>query len=191
MQRTRVQSLVQEDSTCHRATKPVLHNYWALIQSPQAATTEPERSYYWSPSTLEPVLHKTKLPQWEAHALQWRVTRESPHKATKTQCSQKYINNISLKKKVQSYKKNKRKHTLNPGFLLLQRLLLALRNNPKFLNTVFKVLHNLPPSTSPALLLFTPHFSLEISNHAVILSHSQISLFIKQVSSYGTLHLSP
>ena len=57
-------------------------------------------------------------------------------------------------------------------FLLLQRLLLALRNNPKFLNTVFKVLHNLPLSTSPAFLLSTPHFSLEISNHTVILSHS-------------------
>ena len=36
MEGTRVQSLVREDPTCHRATKPVGHNYW----SPQATTTE-------------------------------------------------------------------------------------------------------------------------------------------------------
>ena len=29
MQRTWVQALVQEDPTCHGATKPVRHNYWA------------------------------------------------------------------------------------------------------------------------------------------------------------------
>ena len=27
VQETRVQSLIQEDPTCHRATKPVSHNY--------------------------------------------------------------------------------------------------------------------------------------------------------------------
>ena len=32
MQGTQVQSLVQEDSTCCGATKPV-HNYWAHIES--------------------------------------------------------------------------------------------------------------------------------------------------------------
>ena len=48
MQGTWVQSLVWEDSTCHRATKPKSHNSWtctlepALLQllSPCAATTE-------------------------------------------------------------------------------------------------------------------------------------------------------
>ena len=29
MQRMRVQALVREDPTCHGATKPVCHNYWA------------------------------------------------------------------------------------------------------------------------------------------------------------------
>ena len=30
MQGTRVQSLVQEDPTFHRATKPIRQNYWSL-----------------------------------------------------------------------------------------------------------------------------------------------------------------
>ena len=30
MQGTQVQSLIQEDPTCHKATKPMHHNYWAL-----------------------------------------------------------------------------------------------------------------------------------------------------------------
>ena len=30
MQETQVQSLVREDSTCHRAIKPMYHNYWNL-----------------------------------------------------------------------------------------------------------------------------------------------------------------
>ena len=31
VQGTQVQSLVREDSTCHRATKPVSHNYGSLL----------------------------------------------------------------------------------------------------------------------------------------------------------------
>ena len=34
MQGTGVRSLVQEDSTCHRASKPVPHNYWACALEP-------------------------------------------------------------------------------------------------------------------------------------------------------------
>ena len=45
MQGTRVQSLVQEDPTCHGATKPV------------ATTTEPARHNYWSPHAVEPMCH--------------------------------------------------------------------------------------------------------------------------------------
>ena len=44
MQGTRVRALVQEDPTCCRATKPVCHNYWALM--PQLL----------KPAHLEPVL---------------------------------------------------------------------------------------------------------------------------------------
>ena len=34
MQETQVQSLIQEDPTCHRATKPVHHNYWSCALGP-------------------------------------------------------------------------------------------------------------------------------------------------------------
>ena len=52
MQGTRVQALVWEDPTCHRATKPMHHNYWAhepQLLSSRAATTEPTCCNYWSP----------------------------------------------------------------------------------------------------------------------------------------------
>jgi len=68
MQGTRVRSLVQEDSTCRGATKPMYHNYW-------------------SPRTLVPVSHDKKrspwtivkssscLPQLEkAYVQQWRFS---------------------------------------------------------------------------------------------------------------------
>ena len=42
MQGTRVWALVREDPTCHGATKPVCHNYWACA-------LEPVRHNYWSP----------------------------------------------------------------------------------------------------------------------------------------------
>ena len=74
VQRTWAWSLIQEVSTCFRATKPVCYNYWSL-------------------HSLVPALQPEKPLQWEAHAPQQRVallstTRESPHEATKIQCSQ-------------------------------------------------------------------------------------------------------
>ena len=42
MQGTQVRSLVQEDPTCHGATKPMHHNYWACA-------LEPASHNYWSP----------------------------------------------------------------------------------------------------------------------------------------------
>ena len=82
MQGTQVRALVQEDHTCHRATKPVHHNYWACalepkshncwapapqllkpvsprahalqILSPRTATAEPTHHNYWSPCPLGP-----------------------------------------------------------------------------------------------------------------------------------------
>ena len=56
LQGTRVWALIQEDPTCHRATKPMRHNYlaWAL---------EPASHNYWArvpqllkPACLEPML---------------------------------------------------------------------------------------------------------------------------------------
>ena len=48
------------DPTCHMATKPVHHNYWACtLQSPQAATTEAH----------VPRTHAL----WQKKPLQWEV----------------------------------------------------------------------------------------------------------------------
>ena len=80
-QETWVWSLVQEDPTCHRATKPMCNNYWACA-------LEPTSHNCWSPFTLEPVLHnKRSTATWEQPLL--AATRQSPHAAMKTQCSQK------------------------------------------------------------------------------------------------------
>ena len=62
MQGTRVRALVQEDPTCHRATKPVCHNYW----SPHTTTTE-------ACMPRAGALQQEKPLQWEACALQRRV----------------------------------------------------------------------------------------------------------------------
>ena len=48
MQGTRVRALVLEDPTCHGATKPVCHNYWAHV--PQLL----------KPTQLEPVLRNKR-----------------------------------------------------------------------------------------------------------------------------------
>ena len=54
MQGTQVQALVQEDPTCHGATKPVHHNYRACALSPWATTNKPACHNYWSPCTQSP-----------------------------------------------------------------------------------------------------------------------------------------
>ena len=53
VQGTQVQTPVQEDSTCCEATKPICPNYWACA-------LEPERCNYWSPRTLEPMVHNKR-----------------------------------------------------------------------------------------------------------------------------------
>ena len=79
MQGTLVQSLVQADPTCFRATKPVGGNYWAH----SAATTEP--------LCLERVLHNKmrsyrdeKPGHHDEEQPPLVATRESKHVATKT-----------------------------------------------------------------------------------------------------------
>ena len=69
VQGTRVQALVREDLTCHGATKPVCHNYWACMPqllSPHTTTTEALVPRARAPQQEKP-------PWWEAHAPQWRV----------------------------------------------------------------------------------------------------------------------
>ena len=91
LQGTRVWFLVQEDSTCRGATKPVRHNYW----SPGTETTEPTCRNYWSPRALRPVLHNKRSHRNEKAARCNKkqpllaTTRESLCTAMKTQHRQK------------------------------------------------------------------------------------------------------
>ena len=57
MQGTQVWALVQEDPTCHGATKPVCHNYWAHV-----------------PQLLSPRAKTTEAHAPRAHASQWEAT---------------------------------------------------------------------------------------------------------------------
>ena len=75
MQGARVRALVREDPTCHRATKPVYHNYWVCALEPvnhnyllslSATTTEARAPKAHAPQQEKP-------PQWEARAPQQRV----------------------------------------------------------------------------------------------------------------------
>ena len=97
MQGTWVRALVQEDPTCHGATKPMSHNYWGC-------TLEPASHNYWirtpqllKPACLEPVLHNkrsqhNKKPMHCNEEYPLLSTRESPRMATKNQRSQESIN---------------------------------------------------------------------------------------------------
>ena len=66
MQGKQVWLLIKEDPTCHRATKPMHHNYWALESG--ATTMEPTSHNYWSLCTPQPVLlnertHRNEKPE--------------------------------------------------------------------------------------------------------------------------------
>ena len=95
MQGTWVRVLVQEDTTCRGATKPVRHNYWACALEPVSHNYWARMPQLLKPTRLEPVLrnkrsHRNEKP---VHRNQEQsplaTTRESPRAATKTQCSQK------------------------------------------------------------------------------------------------------
>ena len=78
MQETWVQSLIWEDPTCHGATEPLNHNYWACAPlSPPAAPTE---------ACMPLILWSTTKEAlgWEAHTLQLETSPglsqlEKPH----------------------------------------------------------------------------------------------------------------
>ena len=70
LQGTQVQSLVQEDPTCRRATKPVRHNCWAC-------TVEPACHNYWArvpracaPQQEKPLQREARTPQLEKACVQ-------------------------------------------------------------------------------------------------------------------------
>ena len=57
-----VWSLVWEDPTCHRATKPVQHKSWACALEPMSCPCWAYVPNYWSPRALEPVLSYRRSP---------------------------------------------------------------------------------------------------------------------------------
>ena len=63
---TQVRALVREDATCHGATKPVSHNYWACA-------LELMSHNYWACVPRAHAPQHEKPPQWEARAPQRRV----------------------------------------------------------------------------------------------------------------------
>ena len=60
MQGTQVRSLVVEDPTCHRATNPVHHNYWACALEPTSHNYWARMPQLLKPMRLEPVLHSKR-----------------------------------------------------------------------------------------------------------------------------------
>ena len=67
MQGTRIRALVQEDPTCHGATKPVRHNYWACALEPVSHNYWAHAPQLLKPVYLEPVLcnkrsHRSEKP---------------------------------------------------------------------------------------------------------------------------------
>ena len=100
MQGTRVQALIREDPTCHGATKPVSHNYWACALEPTSHNYRAHVPQLLKPAQLEPMLcnkrsHHEKPTHCNEEWPRLTATRESPCAATKTQCSQKLKNKIN------------------------------------------------------------------------------------------------
>ena len=101
MQGTRVRSLVQEDPTCHRATKPVHHNYWACA-------LEPTNHNYWSPraATTEARTPRARAPQREA------IATRSLHTTTKSSSHSPQLEKAhAQQQRPNAAKKKKRKKT--------------------------------------------------------------------------------
>ena len=105
-----VQALVQEDSTCHGATKPVCHNYLSLHSracEPQLLRLRATTTEAHVPRACAP--QQEKSPQWEARTLQQRVA-PAHHNQRKARAQQRRPNtaknkiNKKLKKK-KLYKK--------------------------------------------------------------------------------------
>ena len=103
MQGTRVQSPGQKDPTCHRATRPVCHNYWACVLQ------------LLEPTCQEPVLHdKRSHHSDKAHAPQLESSPQplQPEKAQHSQWLNKKTHqlyeNVSYLSDVSSW--------LNSGF---------------------------------------------------------------------------
>ena len=60
MQGTRVRALVWVDPTCHGATKPVSHNYWACALEPMSHNYWAHKPQLLKPACLEPMLRNKR-----------------------------------------------------------------------------------------------------------------------------------
>ena len=63
VQGTRVRALVQEDPTCHGASKPVRHNTEPALQSPRATATEGHVPRACAPQQEKPPQREARSPQ--------------------------------------------------------------------------------------------------------------------------------
>ena len=71
MQGTQVQSLVQKDSTCYVAIKPMYHNYWAWTPEPESCNYLAHKLQLLKPAhSRDHAPQQENQPQWEANALQ-------------------------------------------------------------------------------------------------------------------------
>ena len=84
---TWVQSLVQEDPTCHRATKPVCHNY-------SACAVEPTSCNYWSLCAFESELCNERSPLCIMRSPRI-TTGEIPCAVTKTSTASQSVSQFS------------------------------------------------------------------------------------------------
>ena len=98
MKETQVQSLVQEDPTCHRATKPRCHSFWAYALEPRSCRYWARLPQLLKPECLEPVsnnkrtYHNEKPPhstKSSSYLPQLEKTRESLLAAKQIQHSNK------------------------------------------------------------------------------------------------------
>ena len=93
MQGTRVWALGWEDPTCHGATKPVHHNYWACALEPASHNHWAHMPQLLKPARLEPVLCNKRSPRTATKSSPHSPQREkSPCTTTKTQRSQEKKN---------------------------------------------------------------------------------------------------
>ena len=139
MQGTWVRALVWEDPTCRGATKPVRCNYWACALEPTSHNYGAHVLQLLKPTHLEPVLcnergHHSENPTH--HSEEWPLlatTRESPHAAAKTQCSQK----INKFKKKDFLKTHTYTHTTKYLFCIKE---IKIFNSPKYLEATICIL---------------------------------------------------
>ena len=83
MQGTRVRSLVWEDSTCCRATKPVHRNYWACALEPGSPDYGAQVPRARAPQQEKPLQGEACGPQLEKHHTQQQRPRAAKNKNPK------------------------------------------------------------------------------------------------------------